>query len=112
MRSLLMVICLCLPWASAHTMELPADPTRPTNHVKKEQATVKRVVKSYTVNYIKQSPAGSTAMVNGVVVKPGQWVQGAYVKAITGDQVVLRVSGRTRVLSLGSSAGFKKQIKE
>lgn len=109
----LIVTLPLLVWATAvSSSELPADPTRPANLKEVKTVVKKAPQRNFAVTYIKVQGKEKVAMVNGQMVEEGSRIEGAYVSAIRADEVVLRVLGSPRVLGLGKSAAFKKQIKE
>ncbi len=97
-----MSVVLCLlglqlnAWAANDPMKPPQfTPVKETKAVKKKT--------SFTLQQIKMSQAGASAVVNGALVKEGDTVSGARVVRITSDKVVLKYRQKLKTLSLLSN---------
>ncbi len=90
--------------------EVLQDPTRPAN-TKATTQTVSKKAKpktSYTLNYIIKSGDKTRAMINGIKVHEGHYVQGAKVKEINQDSVLLLVEGKPKRLYVNRVRGITK----
>ena len=79
--------------AAVHAASLP-DPTRPPDYAPYVSVEIPREVVDWKVNGITISPTSRSAILNGVVVVPGQRVGPATVSNIESNAVVLDYDGQ------------------
>ena len=79
------------------------DPMRPPQFAPVEQRKAAPTKTSFSVQQIKTGATGTSAIVNGKLVKEGDTVSGARVVRITSDKVVLKYRQKLKTLSLLSN---------
>ena len=99
-RSVVMALCLSGLYLNAMAA---SDPMKPPQFAPAavEKSTVKKT--SFTLQQIKMSQNGASAVINGNLVKEGDIVSGARVVKITSDKVVLKYRQKLKTLSLLSN---------
>jgi MSHA biogenesis protein MshK len=85
---------------NAHAASDPMKPPRFAPVTEKKAAQKKA---SFTLQQIKMSQKGASAVINGKLVKEGDTVSGARVVRITSDKVVLKYRQKLKTLSLLSN---------
>ena len=99
-RYVFFALCLVGFNLNAHAASDPMKPPQFAPTIEKKAAKKKA---SFTLQQIKMSQNGASAVINGNLVKEGDTVSGARVVRITSDKVVLKYRQKLKTLSLLSN---------
>lgn len=100
--ALLAVFFLCAAYSPvlvADSFSRLQDPTRPDSRVISTRTAAKS--RKLVLNSTLVGPDGRSAIINGVRVREGQYVQGALISRIQADSVLIKRNGRQQRLRFG-----------